>query len=124
MGRPYHEVSNNVWQFIYLLKSAYLYHDIRDGAWPSHETRDIRDPKESLLLQDYITAVYSLMLFDIDLLTLSLGVGLNLPPFINPVSGQIGKPCPGISKKVWHLYISLLEFEMALLTLFLGVGLK
>ena len=69
-----------------------------------------------------------------------MGVGLKLTPFINPVCGQLGKPCPDIYKKVWHLYLSfmLLEidlltrstvvglksFEMALLTLFLGVRLK
>ena len=64
------------------------------------------------------------MLLEIDLLTLSLAVGLKLPPFINPVCGQMGRPCPEVSKKVWHLYVSLLEFEMALLILFLGVGLK
>ena len=66
----------------------------------------------------------SLKLLEIDLLTLSLGVGLKLPPFINPVCGQIGSSCPDIYKKVWHLYVNLLEFDMALLTLFLGVGLK
>ena len=38
--------------YLYLYESASSYHDIRDGAWPSHETKDIRDPKESLLLQD------------------------------------------------------------------------
>ena len=83
MGRPCHEVSNNVWNL-------------------------------------YV----SLMLLDLDLLTLSLGVGLKLPPFIYPVCVQMVRPCPAISKKVWHLYVSLLDFEMALLTLFLGVGLK
>ena len=64
------------------------------------------------------------MLLDIDLLTLSLGVGLKLPPYINPVSGQMGRPCPGISKKVWHLYVSLMLLEIDLLTLSLDVGLK
>ena len=64
------------------------------------------------------------MLLEINLLTLSLGVGLKLPPFINPVCGQIGRPCPDIYKKVRNLYVNLLDFEMALLTLFLGVGLK
>ena len=62
------------------------------------------------------------MLLNIDLLTLTFGLGL--PSIINPVCGQMGRPFPDISKKVWHLYVSLLEFEMALLTLFLGVGLK
>ena len=66
----------------------------------------------------------SLMLLDIDISTLYLGEGLKLHPFINPVCGQMGRPCPDISKKVWHLYVSLLEFEMVLLTLFLGVWLK
>ena len=33
----------------------------------------------------------------------------------------MGRPCPDVSKKVWHLYASLLVFEMALLTLFMGV---
>ena len=42
----------------------------------------------------------SLMLLEIDLLTLSLGVGLKLPPLINPVCGQMGRPCPDVSKKV------------------------
>ena len=64
------------------------------------------------------------MLLEIDLLTLSMGVGLKLPPFINLLCGQMDRPCPDVSKKVWHLYVNLLEFEMALLTLFLGVGLK
>ena len=41
----------------------------------------------------------SLKLLEIDLLTLSLGVGLKLPPFINSVCGQIGRPCPDIYKK-------------------------
>ena len=64
------------------------------------------------------------MLFEIDLLTLSLAVGLKVHPFINPVYGQMGNPCPDVFIKVRHLYVNLLEFEMALLTLFLGVGLK
>ena len=53
MGRPYPEVSNNVW---------HLY--------------------------------VSFMLLEIDLLTLSLDVGLKWPPFINPICGQMGRPCP------------------------------
>ena len=34
------------------------------------------------------------MLLEIDLLTLSMGVGLKLPPFINPVGGQMGSRVP------------------------------
>ena len=49
----------------------------------------------------------SLMLLEKDLLTLSMGMGLNLPPFINPLCGLIGRPCPDVSKKVWHWYVSL-----------------
>ena len=52
------------------------------------------------------------------------GCGVKIHPFINPLYGQIGWPCPDISKKVGHLKVSLLVFEMALLTLFMGVGLK
>ena len=37
------------------------------------------------------------MLLEIDLLTLSMGVGLKLPPFINPLCGQMGRPCPDVS---------------------------
>ena len=59
----------------------------------------------------------SLILLEIDLLTLSMAVGLKLPPFINTLCGKIGSPCPDIFEKVWHLYLSLLVFEMALLTL-------
>ena len=40
------------------------------------------------------------MLLKIDLLTLSMGVGLKLPPFINPKCGWIGRPCPDVFKKV------------------------
>ena len=40
------------------------------------------------------------MLLEKDILTLSMGMGLKLPPFINPVCDQMGRPCPGISKKV------------------------
>ena len=61
------------------------------------------------------------LILEIDLSTLSMGVGLKLPPFTNPICGQMGRSCPDVSKKVWHLYVSLLEFEMALLTLFMGV---
>ena len=32
------------------------------------------------------------MLLEIDLLTLSMGVGLKLTPFINPLCGQMGRP--------------------------------
>ena len=39
------------------------------------------------------------MLLEIDLLTLSMGVGLKLPPFINPLCGQMGRSCPDVSKK-------------------------
>ena len=45
----------------------------------------------------------SLMLLEIDFITLSMGVGLELPPFINPLCGQMGRSCPDVSKKVWHL---------------------
>ena len=38
---------------LYLYTSANLYHDIRDGAIQLHETTDIRDPRKSLLLQDF-----------------------------------------------------------------------
>ena len=51
----------------------------------------------------------------IDLLTLPLGVGLKLPHFIHPIYGQMSYPCPDVSKKLCHLYVSLLVFEMALL---------
>ena len=40
------------------------------------------------------------MLLEIVLLTLSMGVGLKLPPFINPLCGQMGRSCPDVSKKV------------------------
>ena len=40
------------------------------------------------------------MLLEIDLLTLSMGVGLKLPPFINPLCDQMGRSCPEVSKKV------------------------
>ena len=46
-----------------LLKSANLYHDIRDDASPSHETKDIRDPKESLLLQELILVLCQYAIF-------------------------------------------------------------
>ena len=36
------------------------------------------------------------MLLKIDLLTLSMGVGLKLPPFINSKCGSIDRPCPDI----------------------------
>ena len=42
----------------------------------------------------------SLMLLEIDLLTLYMGVGLKLPPFINPLCGQMGRSCPDVFKKV------------------------
>ena len=42
----------------------------------------------------------SFMLLEIDLLTLSMGLGLKLPPFINPLCGQMGRSCPDVSKKV------------------------
>ena len=51
------------------------------------------------------------MLLEIDLLTLSMGVGLKLPPFINPLCGQMGRSCPDVSKKVSHLYVSPCENE-------------
>ena len=56
----------------------------------------------------------SLMLLEIDLLTLSMVVESKLPPIINPICGKIGRPCPDIFKKVWHLYVSLLVFAIAL----------
>ena len=65
------------------------------------------------------------MLLEMDLLlTLSMGVGFELPLFINFICGQMDRSYPDVSKKVWHLHVSLLVFEMALLTLFMGVGLK
>ena len=42
----------------------------------------------------------SLMLLEIDLLTLFMGVGLKLPSFINPLCGQMGRSCPDVFKKV------------------------
>ena len=42
----------------------------------------------------------SLLSLEIDLLTLSMGVGLKLPSSINPKCGQIGRPCTDVSKKV------------------------
>ena len=36
-----------------------------------------------------------------------MGMGLKLPPFINPICGWIGRPCPDASKKVWHLYVGI-----------------
>ena len=39
------------------------------------------------------------MLLENDLLTLSMGMGLKLPPFINPKCGKIGWPC-GLSKNL------------------------
>ena len=56
------------------------------------------------------------MLSEIDLLTLSKGVRLKLPPFINPLCCQMGRPCPDVSKKV-----CLLIFETALLTLLMEI---
>ena len=53
-----------------------------------------------------------------------LGVRLKLHPFINPICGQMGRPSLDISKKVRHMYVSLVIFEMVLLTLFTGMGLK
>ena len=40
----------------------------------------------------------SLQVFEMTFLTLFMGVGLKLPPIINPKSGQIGRPCPDVSK--------------------------
>ena len=40
------------------------------------------------------------MLLEIDLLTLSMGVGLELPLFINPICGQMGRSHPDVYKKV------------------------
>ena len=40
------------------------------------------------------------MLLENDLLTLSMGMGLKLTPFINPKCFKIGRPCPDVSKKV------------------------
>ena len=40
------------------------------------------------------------MLSENDLVTPSMGMGLKLPPFINPLCGLIGRPCPDVSKKV------------------------
>ena len=62
-----------------------------------------------------ITLVYVKLLLEIDSLTLYMGVGLKLPPFINPRCGQICRPCHDISKKIKHLYVSINVFEMALL---------
>ena len=36
----------------------------------------------------------SVLLLEIDLLTLSMCVGLKLPPFTNPICGQMGRSCP------------------------------
>ena len=41
-----------------------------------------------------------IMLLEKDLSTLSMGIRLKLPPFINPKFGQIGRPCPDVSRKV------------------------
>ena len=48
----------------------------------------------------FLKMYVSLILLEIDLLTPYRGVGLKLPPFINPVCGQMGRPCPDVSKKV------------------------
>ena len=40
------------------------------------------------------------MLLEIDLFNLSMGIGLKLPPFINSICGQMGRPSPDVSKKV------------------------
>ena len=43
--------------------------------------------------------MYVSLIIEIDLLTLSLSVGLKLPPFINPKCGQMVRHCPDTSKK-------------------------
>ena len=40
------------------------------------------------------------MSLEIDLLTLSMGVGLKLPPFTNPLCGQMGRSSPDVFEKV------------------------
>ena len=44
------------------------------------------------------------------------GCGVKIHPFINPFCGQMGRPCPDVSKKV-----CLLIFEIALLTLLMEI---
>ena len=38
-----------------------------------------------------------------------MGVGLKLPPYINPKCGQIGKPCPRDSKNVSYVDVGLVQ---------------
>ena len=36
-----------------------------------------------------------------------MGVGLKLPPLINLKCCYIGRPCPDVSEKVWHLSVGI-----------------
>ena len=57
------------------------------------------------------------MLLEIDLLTLSMGVRLKLPPFINPLCGQMDRSCPENFKKIAHIYVSLIVLKISFITL-------